>query len=176
MELCGWFLLASLVHELGHLLAMKLCGVRIEKIRLDACGAVIETGWMRYGTEWICAASGPLAGIALGLGALRGSPELAVISLGLSVFNLLPLYPMDGGRMLRDCLMHFCTEEHGEKILHWVTMGTCMVLMVLACWGAVVLQAGVWPIFAALVLLWRVGGQEKQLLFYGIEDKMKRPE
>ena len=39
----AWVLLC-LLHELGHLAALAACGVRVERIRLQAVGAVIETG------------------------------------------------------------------------------------------------------------------------------------
>lgn len=176
LPLCGYFLVGILVHELGHLLALKLCRIPVTGVELRFCGAVIQTEWMDYGREFGCAAAGPVAGLMLGIVTLYSVPKLAMASLGLAAFNLLPLYPMDGGRMLRALLLLLCREERAEKVLNWVTIGTCLSLMVLACWGTVYLQAGVWPIFVSLALLWRAGGKEKQLLFSGIEDKMKEQE
>lgn len=174
--LCGWFLLGMLVHELGHLLVLRFCGVSVRGIRVDVCGAVIETGWMTYGKEIACAAAGPVVNILTGAVVLRAVPEFGLVNLVLAAFNLLPLYTMDGGRILRAFLLLRCSQERAERIVHWVVTGTCLVLMLLSCWATAVLQAGIWPIFAALVLLWRAGGKEKQLLFFGAEDKMKGQE
>lgn len=174
--LCGWFLLGMLVHELGHLVVLRLCGVPVGGIRIGVCGAVIETGWMAYGKEIVCAAAGPAVNILIGASVLRAEPEFGLVNLALAAVNLLPFYPMDGGRMLRAVLLLCCSQEWAERIVHWATVGTCLVLMVLSCWATAALQAGVWPIFAALVLLWRAGGKEKQLLFSGAEDKMKGQE
>lgn len=174
--LCVFFLIGILVHELGHLMALKLCRVSVDALELRCCGAMIRTAWMDCRRELICALAGPVCSLVFGVAVLRSVPELGLISLGLTVVNLLPLYPMDGGRILRAALMSRCREETAERIVHWTMMGTCLLLMVLACWGAAVLQAGLWPIFAALVLLWRADGKEKQLLFSGTEDKIKKQE
>ena len=174
--LCGRFLLGMLVHELGHLLFLRLCGVSVCGIRVGVCGAVIETGWMTYGKEIVCAAAGPAVNILAGAAVLGAAAEFGLVNLALAIVNLLPLYPMDGGRILRAILLLRCSQERAERIVHWVTVGTCLVLMFLSCWATAVLQAGIWPIFAALVLLWRAGGKEKQLLFSGAEDKMKGQE
>lgn len=175
-ELCGWFLLGMLLHELGHLLVLRVCGVAVRGIRIGISGAVIESGCSSYGKEFLCAAAGPAVNILLAAVVLRAVPVFAMVNTALAAVNLLPLYPLDGGRMLRSVLLLRCSQERAEKIVHWVTMGTCLTLMVLACWGTVSLQAGIWPIFAALVLLWRAGGKEKQLLFCGAADKMKEQE
>lgn len=157
---CLRFLLCMLCHELGHLLALKLCRVRVERIRLTAAGAVIGTSCLSYKTELLCAAAGPLAGIVLGLSLIRVLPQTAVVSFLLSLVNLLPVFPLDGGRLLRAGLSLCCTEKNVTATMRIVTAIVCSVLMLLACWGAVCLQMGLWPIFAALVLLCRVADRE----------------
>ena len=174
LRLCGWFLLAVSVHELGHLIALRKCRVPIKSVCLNICGAVIETEQMRYGKDWLCAAAGPLFGVILGVCLLRYVTEGAMISLILSAVNVLPLYPLDGGRMI--CAFAYsCFPECTAKwIVQAASMGTCVILMLGACWITIVLQAGVWPMFAVLLLLCRAGDSEKLLLFSGAEDKMKR--
>lgn len=160
-RLCIWFLASILCHELGHLLALRLCRAVLEGISLEMAGAVIQTSLAGYRQEILCAAAGPAANCLLGAAVLRLQPQLAVISLLLAAVNLLPLYPLDGGRILRAALLLHCSQEKAERILHVVTVGVCCILMVLACWITVELQAGLWPIFAALILLWRAGEREK---------------
>ena len=94
-------LLAALIHELGHLLALKLAGGRVLSIRLRSFGARIEAAPMSPGRTALGALAGPAAG-ALPIFAYKTFPELALAGLVQTVFNLLPVYPLDGGRALRN--------------------------------------------------------------------------
>lgn len=101
-------LLAAAAHECGHLAALRVCGGRVRALRLDVCGAVIDRrGLSGRWQEALCAAAGPAAGavwalIASRLGAAMAWPVLVSssgLSLVLSLFNLLPAPPLDGGRI-----------------------------------------------------------------------------
>ena len=94
-------LLAAVVHELGHLIAIRLTGGRVRGIWLHAGGARIETAPMEPGQAILCALAGPAAG-ALVLFAWKWFPELAVAGLVQTIFNLIPVYPLDGGQVARN--------------------------------------------------------------------------
>lgn len=157
---CVRFLCCALWHEFGHLTMIRLCRVKVDGFSLSAAGAVLKTRLNGGKKEFFCAAAGPLSGMLLGAVLLRIDPETAMVSFLLSCVNLLPLYPLDGGRMLRALLCLRYTDEKVDHILQRVNICVCCVLMLFACWGTVCLQMGLWPIFAALVLLWRAGSRE----------------
>ena len=94
-------LLAALIHETGHILAVCLCGGRIRGIWLHIGGARIEATPMTAGREVLCILAGPGFG-ALTVLAWKVFPELAVAGLLQTALNLLPLPNLDGGRALRN--------------------------------------------------------------------------
>jgi Zn-dependent protease/CBS domain-containing protein len=113
----GLVLFASvLVHELGHSLVARSRGVRVSSITLYLFGGVsaLEEEPSGPGDEFLIAGAGPLTSFALA-GAFWGLSGLlpaarppgavlgysAMLNLILGLFNLLPGFPLDGGRVLR---------------------------------------------------------------------------
>lgn len=119
--LAALFLFVSvLVHELAHSLVAISRGLPVRSITLFIFGGVsnIEREPERPRVEFVVAVVGPLASLALaglfwGLQQVvgeQGSPltailgYLALINALLAGFNLLPAFPLDGGRVLRSIL------------------------------------------------------------------------
>jgi Zn-dependent protease/CBS domain-containing protein len=119
-------LFASVIfHELFHSLAARRFGMTIRGITLFIFGGVAEMGEEPPSAkaEFVMAFAGPASSLflsafffAITLAASGlGSPAtvtgvlsyLAVINLLLAAFNLLPAFPLDGGRVLRSILWHF---------------------------------------------------------------------
>ncbi len=107
------------MHELGHCLQAKRYGVRFRDIVLLPIGGVARAESIpdRPRHEILVALAGPavnllIAATVFGALATFGVPphgegywvELAWANLGLAIFNLVPAFPMDGGRVLRGLL------------------------------------------------------------------------
>ena len=101
LRVVAGIVLAALIHECGHLIAVRLTGGRVLAIRLRAGGARIETAPMEPGKAALCALAGPAAG-SLTIFAGCFFPELALAGLVQTIFNLLPIYPLDGGQVVRN--------------------------------------------------------------------------
>jgi Zn-dependent protease len=122
--LLGVALVLSIVlHELGHSAVAIRSGCRVRSITLLCIGgaAQMEEIPSRPRAELLMAVAGPAVSLVLGLSVLmlglrlpglpevRGTPLnlvelIGVVNLGLVAFNLLPAFPMDGGRVLRAAL------------------------------------------------------------------------
>lgn len=93
-------LFAAMIHELGHIAMLWCWGKRICGIRILPFGARIDTEFLSGEEGIFCALAGPAAGLLL-LFFWRWIPKVSFCALVQSGFNLLPVYPLDGGRALR---------------------------------------------------------------------------
>ena len=103
IQWCLGLVLAISVHELGHLLLLYVLKIPIHGVELHATGVRIHASQIGRGEELVCAAAGPLASFCAAFVWKRVFPEMALCAMVQGYFNLLPVYPMDGGRILR-CL------------------------------------------------------------------------
>ncbi|MFB3917108.1 MAG: M50 family metallopeptidase [Terriglobales bacterium] len=162
------FFAAIFAHELSHAFVAKLRGLPIHKITLFFLGGVaqIEREANDAKTEFWMGIAGPIMSVLVGLvclgiailggwtmGAIPASPVLAVlvwlgyINLLLAAFNMIPGFPLDGGRVLR-------------AIIWWVTKNEVRSTRIAARVGQVVavvfITWGIWRFFtgAGLGGLW----------------------
>lgn len=96
-------IIAAAVHELCHAGMLRIFDIGIKKIRIGARGAVMDTALMNHKQELLCTVSGP-AGSFLLCFLFPFFPRIALCGLIQGTFNMLPLYPLDGGRIL-NCLI-----------------------------------------------------------------------
>ncbi|MBO0795468.1 MAG: site-2 protease family protein [Ktedonobacteraceae bacterium] len=112
--------LSVLLHELGHSFVARWRGMRVQNIVLFIFGGVsnIEQEPKNPSTEFLITIVGPLVSLLLGaLAALlllplgnRPSPTSAILTylatanILLGIFNLIPGFPLDGGRVLRSII------------------------------------------------------------------------
>ena len=120
------------LHELGHALAARYFGRKTLDITLLPIGGIarIQGGKLDPWPDGWIAIAGPVVnfaiamvlwfGIFLGafpslelknLSSLSWAQQLLIVNLALGLFNLLPLFPLDGGRILRCLLCYFTSRE-----------------------------------------------------------------
>jgi Zn-dependent protease/CBS domain-containing protein len=178
------FFTSVLVHELSHALVGRAYGMEVRTITLFVFGGLahLEREPARWRGELFMALAGPVASLVIGTasllvaGMLMGPveldplhPEKAFAGLGagatllfwlgqinilLALFNLVPGYPLDGGRVLRAVLWGITGNlrratrwaSMGGQLFAWMLMGTgiAMALGIAVPFFGTGLAGGVW--------------------------------
>ena len=125
------FFVSILLHELGHAVVALRHGLRTRSITLFIFGGVaqLEKDPDDGRAEFWMAAAGPVVSLALaglfyafaklpfvGPSGAAVAKYLALINLVLAVFNLVPAFPMDGGRLLRGALWRALGKARATRI------------------------------------------------------------
>jgi Zn-dependent protease len=99
--------IAVLGHELGHALTAKKLGYGSYGINIGFFAGTAQVDSNMHPRDNIkVVAAGPLVNLALGLLTINfGLEHFTYVNLFLFIFNILPVYPMDGGHLLKDILM-----------------------------------------------------------------------
>ncbi|HEV2104855.1 MAG TPA: site-2 protease family protein [Candidatus Eisenbacteria bacterium] len=138
-----------LLHELGHALAARRYGILTREIVLLPIGGVARLERMpeRPVQELVVALAGPAVNVVLAIGlagalyALHRAPAslldaaatgrtlefLLVANVAMILFNLIPAFPMDGGRVLRACLAMALPFARATRIASIVGQGFALV-------------------------------------------------
>lgn len=135
-----------LLHELGHALVARRHGLEMGGITLFLFGGVAEmaTEPKSPKTEFWVAVGGPVVSVILAavfwtLSVFAVPPEiggvigyLAFVNTALLVFNLVPAFPLDGGRVLRAWLWHRTGSlRRGTRIVSQIGSAFGVLLIVL---------------------------------------------
>jgi Zn-dependent protease/CBS domain-containing protein len=165
------FFLAVLLHELSHSFMARRLGMAVDSITLFVFGGVSNlAGEMKNAkTEFLVAVVGPLTSFAIA-GVLFGvyfaardrSPfvdlgigYLAFVNVALGVFNLVPGFPLDGGRILRsiiwgankDLLKSTLIVSRVGVLFSYLLIGGGVVMFFADAW-----VSGIWWILIGLFL------------------------
>lgn len=172
------FFACLVLHELSHAVVARRFGVRVDGITLFLLGGVahIEGQVPSASQEFAVALAGPAVSLVLACGfaslyvggsdpgAVRAVlSSLAVANLGLTIFNLMPGLPLDGGRLLRAAVWR--TSGSFDRGTRVALVGGRMLAGALILLGAMALLlghvAGLWylPMGAFIALMARASAR-----------------
>ena len=167
-----------LLHELGHALMARQFGIETENITLYPIGGVARLQRMPRapGAELLIALAGPavnvliVGALTVALGLLGGSDLglflgiLMQINVVLAVFNLIPAFPMDGGRVLRALLSGWIGRARATMVAAGLGRGLALLfgLYSLLQWSLVQVFLATFIYFAAGVELAQVLAEERR--------------
>lgn len=144
-------LLAITVHELGHWVVIYAGAGRILEVSIGPGGAKIETEAMKPAWELLCALAGPVGSFSM---LLLSSyfPEAALIGFCQGIFNLIPVFPLDGGRAAR-----ILFPDRACKLLENFVIAS--ILFASLCLS-MKLKIGIWGCIPCLFLLGKLLGRK----------------
>ena len=163
------------LHELSHSLVARAHGIAVHDITLLPIGGVARLGEMpeNPGTEFRIAIAGPMlnfvvVGIMLLLDHYRifqihnGLAHFILIAnLGLGIFNLLPAFPMDGGRLLRALLArkrgYLAATHIAASVGRWIAF----VLFAIAVAGMLMRRWNLLGLLLIAAFIYMSGKQEE---------------
>ena len=168
------------LHEFGHALAARRYGIRTIDITLLPIGGLarMERLPRQPLQEVVVALAGPavnvvIAAVLIGVLAVAGRPiviswmslaygpfltRLTLINLALVAFNLLPAFPMDGGRVLRALLASRLSYTRSTWIAAWMGRGMAAVF------ATVGLLTGQWVLLLIATFIFVAAGREAELV------------
>ncbi len=131
-----------LLHELGHALMARRFGIETEDITLYPIGGMARLKRMPRapGAELLIALAGPTVNVLIvgilvaAIGVLDGSglglflDHLIQINIILAAFNLIPAFPMDGGRVLRAVLSGWLGRARATMVAAGLGRGLALLL------------------------------------------------
>ena len=161
IEIYAMIMFFAMIHECGHLLVGLLVGMKPEKFEITPYGLSVSfqliprdyNKKIRYGNQLelkkiFVALAGPLMNVIIILLVLQMNlnflDTLMILysNLLLILFNLLPIYPLDGGRITKG-ILHICLgKEKAEKYTNYLSF--------------VIYQVENIAIFIIVVVLWAI--------------------
>ncbi len=154
-------MLSALVHELGHIAAMRLLGYRARRIDILPMGALIVCPeGISYLHETVIALSGPIASLltsAIAFCVYAVSREasslfVAFVNLLLGVFNLMPIEKLDGGKALY-CFLSHKNNESCRRISSAASYASKAVVIILVSFAVIVSGGNLGAIVLSAALL-----------------------
>lgn len=185
-------LLFALIHELGHVLVARILGNKLLKFKIMPLGfsiflqtniedynKKIKKGNMYVLKNLIISIAGPITNIIIFLVAfflpieLMLKEKIIYINAIIAIFNLIPMYPLDGSKILQNVLKLFCSNKESYKYTNIVANAT-LIIFTIFC-SIFILYAKNIAIVAILIYLWyiNVKENERQKIRVQILEKIK---
>lgn len=137
------YTLCAVIHELGHFNQSEKLGYALKKIVLMPYGALIkgDLSEIKYKDEVLISLAGPFYNVVLGLfimalwwmfpATYAYTDEIVQANFSLAIINLLPCYPLDGGRVLFATLSIFTNRKTAKTVVKSLAILLSLLLFAL---------------------------------------------
>ena len=150
-----WFsaaMIAALIHEIAHIIFIYVFGGKISQITISVGRTKIYAYIPSLAAELICALAGPVASITT-LCFAKIFPRFTLCALIQGLFNLIPVYPLDGGRALY-CFLRMCIPDKADTISSGISTAVLFIFILFSLYGLFFLSTGPIPFIVFLLLLY----------------------
>lgn len=161
----------AIIHEFGHLIAGLVMGMKPDKLELMSYGVSISfklmpndynktilKGNLLVIKKILVALAGPVTNliiifIVMNLkSGIFSNPTIIYANALLILFNLIPLYPLDGGKILKGILHIFIGKRNAEKYINSISLAVLIILTFIA--SIAILYIKNISIFLIIIFLW----------------------
>ena len=151
-----------LLHELGHAITGIILGLKIKKININVFGLSIEFenyGKERLNNKIIIDMAGPAINIiTFIIAVIFKNEEIAYINILLAIINLLPIYPLDGGRIVKNLLLK--SHNYKQVVGYTEKISKDTLIIITAISSIVILYIKNVGIFLIILYLWSISLKE----------------
>lgn len=151
-----------LLHELGHAITGVILGLKIKKININVFGLSIEFenyGKERLNNKIIIDMAGPAINIiTFIIAVIFKHEEIAYINILLAIINLLPIYPLDGGRIVKNLLLK--SHNYKQVVGYTEKISKDTLIIITAISSIVILYIKNVGIFLVILYLWSIALKE----------------
>lgn len=143
---------AAVFHEMCHLAMLYAFGGKVRRIHIRSAGCEMESSAMGEWQQFFSIFAGPLGSFSLLL-LCRIAPKIAICGFFHGAYNLIPVLPLDGGRLLCLLLYALC-PKYANRLMAAVAFICCAVVSGLCfrlSYGFVP-----WPLPLIFSVLWNI--------------------
>ena len=184
LEIYAVLMLLAFLHECGHLIAGLLLKLKPRRLEINPFGLAVifeEFGSKNNSFEWkkvIISAAGPITNLIIMLAVIFINPPIAQITKEVIIyaniliisFNLLPIYPLDGGRIIKGILYIYKGRNTADHISNKIA-NIGAILLTFAGSIAIYYFKNI-AILLILVYLWALVIKENKK--YALKEKVEK--
>ncbi len=202
IKIYAMIMIFAIIHELGHLIAGMLLGMKAEKIEIKPFGVAIDFNIKRKDyivkikkgnllevKKILVALAGPMTNVLIifilaipTMFQINQEEKMLMIfsNITLILFNILPFYPLDGGRVLKGIIYILKGKQTAEKYIYYISYITLVIMTVIS--SIAILYLKNIAIFLVIIFLWGLQIKEQKIyrnriiLYETIEKEIKNDE
>ena len=167
VDIYALIMVFALIHEMAHMICGVALGFRARTLRIMPLGFAIEFKPLidDYNKKVLEANNIAVKKVVIALAGPVINFVIAIIGLILSfnndiiyanllifIFNLIPIYPLDGGKIIKNILKIFCGNRKANRYINTIS-NTAIILLTMLCSILILIYKNI-AILAILIVLW----------------------